>query len=93
VLVTDGPYCPAHQHPTRQKSPEQVRFYGSTRWKKIRKGVRDRQPICAICGKEWSKIVDHKDGNWENNDPSNLQGLCVECNATKTAKEHRRKVG
>lgn len=48
--------------------------------------------ICQECGKspttQYSLDIDHKDGNKDNNDPSNLQLLCRKCNQ---AKENRRR--
>jgi hypothetical protein len=35
--------------------------------------------------------MDHKDGDYSNNDPSNIQTLCCNCHRLKTALERRKK--
>jgi len=47
-----------------------------------------RGGVCEKCGFEpehpCQLDVDHRDGNHENNDPSNLQTLCANCHRLKT---------
>lgn len=90
-LVVHGSHCPGHEATRRQKDPEQERFYGSARWKAIRALVRRQQPICRICHVNPTSVIDHRDGDWKNNDLSNLRGLCTSCNASHTARQHRAK--
>ena len=40
---------------------------------------------CVKCGKQKARDVHHKDENWRNNDPSNLERICRSCHG----KEHR----
>lgn len=90
VLVYGASRCAAHKV-ERRKDPEQARFYGSSRWQSIRSLIRHRDPLCVMCSREPSKIVDHIDGDWRNNDPSNLRGLCAACNASHTGRQHQGK--
>jgi hypothetical protein len=39
---------------------------------------------CERCGKEAAPVVHHKDENWRNNNPDNLERLCQSCHL----KEH-----
>ena len=94
--LVDGGRCPAHEakRTNRQaKDPEQVRFYGSAYWKRLRAIIRRRDPVCVMCQRRPSQTVDHIDGNWRNNDPGNLRGLCRPCEASHTGRQHRRKGG
>lgn len=34
---------------------------------------------CEVCGSTRNIDIHHKDGNWHNNDPGNLQCLCRSC--------------
>jgi len=54
-------------------------------WAKVRKETikRDRS-TCQVCGygvrdKNRDAQVHHKDGDWTNNDPENLETLCWDC--------------
>lgn len=42
-----------------------------------------------ICRTNPSTNVDHIDGNWRNNERSNLRALCSECERTRTGRQHR----
>lgn len=92
TLVRNGPRCPAHTITREQrnpKDPRQAQFYGSTRWKKLRAMVKARDPICKICRRKPTQEADHIDDNWENNDyDNNLQGVCSDCHATKSGRQH-----
>jgi 5-methylcytosine-specific restriction protein A len=54
-------------------------------WAALSREVRQERPVCEHCGRRPSRHTDHKDGNHLNNDPSNLQALCVSCHSRKTA--------
>lgn len=47
---------------------------------------RHLQPCCQRCASQRYLEVHHKDRDWANNDPSNLETLCKSCHA----KEHER---
>jgi len=97
-LTTEGSYCPEHTRLVNQQyekqreiaDPYRKKFYGSRRWQNLRKIVLNRDPVCAICGVKPATDVDHVDGDRDNNDPANLQGLCHECHSRKTAKQDGR---
>ena len=36
---------------------------------------------CAKCGKIRTLVKNHKDGNHNNNDPSNIEYICDDCHA------------
>ena len=69
------------------------RPYDRARWKRLRRMVLARDPLCVIClghGRtESSTHVDHivalKDGGTDSME--NLQGLCASCHNRKTATE------
>ena len=86
-------YCPEHEATRRHVDPEQARFYRSSWWTKRSKAYRSQHPVCEACSARPSKFTDHRDGDWQNNAWENYQALCVACNRTKTAKQHRSKVG
>lgn len=90
-LVTGASYCPEHEQTRRQKSPEQKRFYSSRSWRRTSELIRKQRPVCESCRAKPSKVVDHVNGDWQDNRPENLQALCTDCNATKTARQHRAK--
>jgi hypothetical protein len=47
-----------------------------------------KRKVCEACGfiaaHPCQLDVDHKDGNWLNDDPANLQVLCANCHRLKT---------
>ena|SRR5579863_4785705 len=66
-------------------------WYHTTHWRKLRKMILARDPICMVCQHAPSKIADHKiphKGNWARFvDANNLQGICQICHNRKTAME------
>jgi 5-methylcytosine-specific restriction enzyme A len=73
-----------HLEPWRQ-------WYGSNRWRKLRRAQLRAHPLCALClGRgivRAAVVVDHiipHRGNWNEFLTGKLQSLCVEChNGTK----------
>lgn len=91
--LVDRGYCPTHkaQQPERKRPDGSQAYYNSVHWQKTRRVIRARDPICKGCKRKPSQTVDHIDGNWRNNDPNNLQGLCKTCHDTKSAHQHNAK--
>lgn len=90
--TTRGRYCDecSTEH-ERQRGSAAARGYGR-RWRKLRKMILARDPVCTICEAAPSTQVDHiipkvKGGT---DDPTNLRGTCRSCNAKKAATEDRR---
>ena len=77
-------FRPPGWHPRAKKTDP---FYGTERWKKLRKFVRERDGgICRKCGLPApggpvDHIVARKDGG--SDDPSNLRLLCTGCDSRR----------
>lgn len=58
-----------------------------TKWAAAHHAARQQIPHgpCSRCGKENASDVHHKDGNFQNNLPANLERICRSCHV----KEHR----
>tara|TARA_R110002020_G_scaffold81777_3_gene202836 strand:- start:1214 stop:1510 length:297 start_codon:yes stop_codon:yes gene_type:complete len=73
-------------------------FYRKAPWKKLRRIILDKNPLCVYCLKDDivkpAQVVDHiipiKKGGADL-DESNLQGLCHKCHNKKTYDENRQK--
>ena len=78
------------------RDPELVKFYKSPAWRKVRRIALRRDPICKICRRNTSTVVDHiieiKDGG-SRLSLDNLQGLCAACHNTKTIEERMKREG
>lgn len=60
---------------------------GSKAWRLLRLAVLQRDGYtCRTC-KQFGDQVDHIDGDSHNNEPSNLQCLCLRCHSAKTMTE------
>ncbi|WP_250483291.1 HNH endonuclease [Caballeronia sp. GaOx3] len=63
------------------------------RWLTTRRRIAVRDSFCcALCGRVWNDRIDHVDHRVPleaggSNDDANLQLLCVDCHARKTAAE------
>ena len=74
----------------RNRRSKKHAFYYTQAWKDARAAYRAKHPICEICGKAKSVIVDHivelSDGcdPWDEN---NFQALCIACHNKKTVRE------
>lgn len=55
--------------------------------RKIEYLILDKDKVCEVCGSTKNIDVHHKDGNWQNNHPSNLVTLCRSCHS----KQHKQK--
>ena len=75
----------------QERGNSNSRGYGA-RWRRLRKLVLNRDPICKDCNVAPSTDADHivakRDGGRDTMD--NLQGLCHECHSAKTATENGR---
>ena len=60
----------------------------SAQWRKIRKAVLEREPLCRCCGAPANE-VDHINGDTSNNLPDNLAAMCKPCHSAKTIEENR----
>ena len=61
------------------------RLYDTKRWKRLRRMVLAKDPICITIGcNKPATDVDHIDGNNANNHMSNLDALCHSCHSRKT---------
>lgn len=82
----------AKQHNPRGKGPTErqrtrAMHTGSKAWRQLRMVILQRDLYtCATCGK-YGDQVDHIDGNDSNNDPGNLQTLCLRDHSAKTMRE------
>lgn len=67
------------------------RWYRRSFWQRLRLTILNRDPVCTICGRRGSVIVDHKvphKGDWSKFcDPNNCRGVCKPCHDEKTARE------
>ncbi len=80
--------------PTRVVKQPWERWYDRQMWRGphgLRYVVLARDPVCMICQRVASTIADHiipHKGNWTLFcDLNNLQGICDDCHAAKTARE------
>ena len=104
-LVRDGPYCKQHKREVnraydKERGTSAQRGYGAN-WRKLRKMVLSRSPICEDpfgLHKKYGDIVitatevDHAIPlrNGGTNEMSNLQALCKSCHSHKTVVEDGR---
>ena len=67
------------------------KWYHRAHWRNLRKLILARDPVCMICHRAASTVVDHiipHKGRWELfSDISNVWGICEECHNRKTAAE------
>lgn len=96
--LTDGRFCEAHQEQAREEAKAAAwsdsegsahsRGYGAT-WRRLRKLVLHRDPLCRGCGRAPSTDVDHVVARARGGEDTmeNLQGLCSRCHGLKTALE------
>jgi hypothetical protein len=79
---------PSFAPPETWRNSSQAKKLEGDAWKRMREQILKRDNFtCAYCGyrSEKYQIVDHIDGNPENNDDDNLQVICQMCNLVKHA--------
>jgi len=72
--------------PEKWRNPKQSKKLEGEEWQKLRKKILERDNYtCAYCGYKTEKyqIVDHIDGDPENNKDENFQIVCQMCNLIK----------
>lgn len=105
VIIREGSYCQEHGQQEQQRV-DQARGTSTARgynagWRKLRRLVLNRQPICqdpfaihkkngevVVAASEVDHIISKRAGG--SNKLSNLQALCKSCHSTKTAREDGR---
>lgn len=92
-VLTTGTYCPAHAKAAQPAwrtttGSSTSRGYGS-KWRKLRKEILARDPVCTLCNRRPSEHVDHitSKAAGGNDSPTNLRGLCEKCHKKKTAQD------
>jgi 5-methylcytosine-specific restriction enzyme A len=89
-------HCPRHAKEAqlriyRRQGSKAKQGYGK-RWRKLRKVIIARDPICKICGVSASRDVDHIEPKRPEQDAADfredqLQGICKPCHGRKTRAE------
>ena len=101
-VLTRVRYCETHQTAWLESQQERKRRFDETRgspsergygprWQRIRLVVLAREPLCRFC-KEAGRIVaagvvDHIDGDTNNNADENLRPLCKRCHDKRTGRD------
>ena len=75
----------------RRRQRSRLLATNSAQWRKIRKAVLEREPLCRQCGAPANE-VDHINGDTSNNLPSNLAPLCKPCHSAKSLWENRQEL-
>ncbi len=91
VLVTQG-YCLNHSRRPRERRESSHKRTYDERWKKLRKVVLARDPVCMDCGEAPSTDVDHiipraPTQHAADVTEEELRGLCHPCHSRKTRAE------
>ena len=74
----------------RKRQTNKQSLYETTRWKKVRKLIIARDPVCHWCKSKPSTVADHlahSKGDERFFDESNLVGSCWSCNAARAGKK------
>jgi len=66
-----------------QKGNKHNRWKGGTLsyYRAISRAIKDKNE-CELCGSKRFLDIHHKDGNWKNNNPKNIQIVCRSCHNT-----------
>lgn len=105
-------YCPDHckEIPYKKNSwsydyrkkiyGKYQRFYHSTRWTRLSRSYRSRNPLCVECLKHGryvkAQVVDHiepirTEKGWQERwNESNFQSLCIACHNRKTREDEKK---
>lgn len=97
VTAKDG-WCDSHRRAVRRADTrerrDELRFYGTARWKKLRALVLSREPLCRTCSAEGrvtaATAVDHIERIKAGGNPfdmKNLAPICNQCHACKRGRE------
>lgn len=94
--ATSGPYCEQHKPAQTRSAQPYRRGYSDPAYHRERQATLNRAAgACERCGRYAPLQVDHivplRDGGA--NTRQNLQALCHECHARKTAADRRRRSG
>lgn len=87
-------YCDEHQSFRRSYRKPQAAdsFYSSALWQHLRNWYKSQHPVCELCGRKPTEMVDHiieiKDGGHPTA-VQNLQGACRRCHQRKTVRARR----
>ena len=74
----------------RPEVAQRKKWYGTQRWKKLRKRVLIGNPMCSVCHRAPATAVDHITHRKDNAtfwDLGNLRPICQPCNSTRSARE------
>lgn len=92
-LVPSG-RCTTHTtQADRARGTSRQRGYDRAHETRFRRQVLARDPICTLCGKDWSVHADHHPVDrhtlvlrgMDANDPQHGRGLCHHCHSVETA--------
>ncbi|MFM5231689.1 HNH endonuclease signature motif containing protein [Aeromonas media] len=91
ICDIENVYCSNHKRlsaPRRAFDTDEI--YKTSRWIRISKALRAEYPICRVCGKHPSTLVDHiYEIRWAKGEEhafmlDNLMSSCYQCHAIKT---------
>ena len=93
--ATNKGFCSNHKQSVDEYSRKRLehhKLYSTAWWKKTRRIILSRQPLCVHCLEhnittpaiDVDHIIDHKGDTKLFYDIKNLQGLCKRCHADKT---------
>jgi hypothetical protein len=75
------------QQHQRNRQATRAMHTGSKGWRILRQMILERDLYCCRVCHGWGDQVDHIDGDASNNDPGNLQVLCLRDHSAKTMRE------
>ena len=82
------------KHLKSEAAKQRSKWYGTAKWKRLRKLVLAVHPICHICGVAPATQADHVQHRPDNStfwDTANLRGACADCNNREGARERHRR--